>query len=82
MDTTCRQKLSSLVLDSCPKMGANLTLSTLGKSFIRQHFEIFFFKKTTGFDNSCKLCPMETVCMKCLILFCVKNKKKIICLLN
>ena len=35
------------------------------------------FSQKTGFDISCKLSPMETVCMKCQILFSGKNKKKI-----
>ena len=38
-------------------------------------FFFFFFQKT-GFDNSCKLSPQETVWMKCQILFPGKNKKK------
>ena len=28
------------------------------------------------FDISCKLSPMETICMKCKTLFSGKNKKK------
>ena len=45
---------------------SSLTLSTLGKNFCRQHFEIFFlFFPETGFDISFKLSPLETVCMKC-----------------
>ena len=58
----------------------HLTLSTLGKIFSRQHFEIFFsyFFQKTGFDISCKLSPEETICMKCQILFTGKNKKNII----
>ena len=46
-------------------------LSTLGKIFSRLHFEIFFshFSQETGFDISCKLSPVETICMKCQILF-------------
>ena len=31
----------------------------------------------TGFDISCKLSPMEIICMKCQILFPGKNKKNI-----
>ena len=30
-----------------------------------------------GFEISCKLSPMETICMKCQILFSGENKKKI-----
>ena len=54
-----------------------LTLSTLGKNFSRRHTEIFFlfFWQLTGFVISCKLSPMEPICMKCQILFSAKNKK-------
>ena len=38
--------------------------------FSGQHFEI-------GFDISCKLSPMETICMKSQILLSAKNKKNI-----
>ena len=57
-----------------------LTLSTLGIVFSRQHIGIvffFLFFLRIGFDISCKLSPFETVCMKCQILFCGKNKKNI-----
>ena len=37
----------------------------------------YFYQKTC-FDISCKLSPMETICMKWQILFSGKNKKKII----
>ena len=58
-----------------------LTLSTLGKIFSRRHFDIvFLFFTGNGFDISCKLSPLETICMKCQILFTGKNKKiEIIC---
>ena len=39
-----------------------------------------FFPMITGFDISCKLSPLETICMKCQILLSGKNKKKIISL--
>ena len=53
-----------------------LTISTLGKIFSKQHFEIFIlFSQKTGFDISCKLFPMETICMKCQILIAWKSKK-------
>ena len=37
-----------------------------------------YVSQKTGFDSSCKLSPMETVCMKCQILFSgeKKNNKK------
>ena len=34
---------------------------------ILKHFSYFSLKK--GFDISCKLSPVETICMKCQILF-------------
>ena len=53
-------------------------LSTLGKIFSRRLTENFsYFSQKTGFDIPCKLSPMETICMKCQILFSEKNKKKI-----
>ena len=56
-----------------------LARNTLGKIFIRRQidFSILFFQKT-GFDISCKLSPLETICMECQILFAGKNKKNII----
>ena len=48
------------------------SFSTLGK-FFRRHF----FQKT-GFDFSCKLSPMKTICMKSQIQFSGKNKKNIL----
>ena len=52
-------------------------VSTVGKIFSRQHYHIqkyfsYFYQKT-GFDISCKLSPLETICMKCQILFAWKN---------
>ena len=37
-----------------------------------------YFSQKTGFDISCKLSPMQTICMRCQILFPGKNKKNII----
>ena len=55
----------------------------LGKHFSRQHFEILSnFLQKKGFDISCKLSPMETICMKCQSLFSGKSKKNIINLLS
>ena len=54
-----------------------LTLSTLGKIFSWWHIAVFFlFFQKIDFDISCKLSPMETICMKCQILISWKNKKK------
>ena len=81
-----QQQIQSLrVTQTIPKSAELvLTLSTLGKISSRQHFEIyihvyifFYFSQKTGFDISCKLSPMETICMKCLILFSGKNQKNI-----
>ena len=56
-------------------------ISMLGKIFSRPRIEIvfffFFFFQNTGFDISCKLSSMETICMKCEVLFSGKNKKNI-----
>ena len=51
----------------------------LGKNFSR-HFKTFFFlfsyfSYKIGFDISCKLSPVVTICTKCQILFYMKNKK-------
>ena len=37
-----------------------------------------YLSMKTGFDNSCKLSPLETIYMKCQNLFYGKNKKNII----
>ena len=37
---------------------------------------VSYFSKETGFDISCKLSPMEIICMRCHILFSEKKKKK------
>ena len=51
--------------------------SMLGKIFSRQHIQkyYFYFSQKTGFDISCKLPPIETICMKCQSLFSVENNK-------
>ena len=45
--------------------------STLSKIFNRRHIETVFllFAQQTGFDISCKLSLLATICMKCKILF-------------
>ena len=51
------------------------------KFFSRRHigiFLFFLFSPKTGFDNSCKLSPTETICTKCQILLSGKNKKTMI----
>ena len=56
-----------------------LRCSTLCEIFSSQHFEIFFliFPEKQGFDILCKFSTLETICMKCQILFSGKNKKNI-----
>ena len=39
-----------------------------------------YFPQKTGFDISCKLSTLETICMKCQILFWEENKEKVISL--
>ena len=39
------------------------------------HFS--YFSQKTEFDISCKLSPLETICMKCQILFSGKNRKNV-----
>ena len=36
----------------------------------------FYFSQKKEFDISCKLSPLETICMRCQILFSGKNKKR------
>ena len=38
---------------------------------------IAYFHKKIGFDISCELSPMETICMKCQSIFSEKSKKTI-----
>ena len=54
-----------------------VTLRMMGKNFSVGYFKIFFSQKIR-FDNSCKLSPQDTICMKCQILFSWINKKIII----
>ena len=47
-------------------------------NFYHDKLVIFsYFSQKTGFDISCKLSPLETICMKCQNLFFGKNKKNI-----
>ena len=55
-----------------------VTFTTLWANSAIDKLMIFLFSfQKTGFDISCKLSPMETICMKCQILFSVKIKKNI-----
>ena len=57
-----------------PVAGFILTFTTL--SGLVQPTTIYFSQKT-GFDISCKLSSLETICMECQNLFLGKNKKNI-----
>ena len=39
--------------------------------------QIVSFPRKIGYDTSCKLSPLETICMKCQIPFSRKSKKNI-----
>ena len=49
---------------------------SLGK-FNRLQIDILFFSQKIDIDISCKLCPKETICMKCQSLLSGKKKKNI-----
>ena len=47
-----------------------INLTTLWANSVDDKLVMFFlFFQKTGFDISCKLSPLETICMKCQILF-------------
>ena len=50
-------------------------LDKISADDILRYFSNFFFQKK-DFDIACKLSPLETICMKCQILFSKKKKKK------
>ena len=52
-----------------------LPLWTNSTDNISKYFS--YFTQKTGFGISCKLSPLETICMKCQILFPGKNKKNV-----
>ena len=54
-------------------------ITTLWANSADDKLMIFFslFLQKTGFDTACKLSPLETICMKCQILFPGKNGKNI-----
>ena len=56
---------------------ANASFHFYRSEQIQQTTTWWYFPQKTGFDMSCKLSPLETICMKCLILFPGKNKKSI-----
>ena len=56
-----------------------LTFNSLSANSEDDKFIVLFFSyfsQKTGFDISCKLSPLETICMNCQSLFSGKNKKK------
>ena len=57
----------------------SLTFTTLWASSADDQWVIFFYfsLRKTGFDISCKLSPLETICMKCQNLFSRTNKNNI-----
>ena len=67
-------------------MSSDVLIRTLAKEMFTGFFFLFlalaaifsYFFQKTEFDISCKLSPLETICMKCQILFSGKNKKNII----
>ena len=65
------KKLSNENTLSCLVFCINFTADSILKYF-------FLFSQKTVFDISCKLSPLETICMKRQIMFSRKNKKNII----
>ena len=52
----------------------SLALSVLDKKIQQTSLNIFLiFSQKIGFNISCKLPPLETICMKCQILFSGKK---------
>ena len=50
---------------------------SLGRISTQHDIFLFsFFSQKIGFDISCKLPPLETICIKCQSLLSEKNKKK------
>ena len=60
----------------------SLTFTTLWADSEDKLVIFSYFSKKTGFDISCKLSLMETICMKCQILFSGKNMKKYFSMLS
>ena len=55
-----------------------IIMLTLYRQIQQQQILIFsYFSWKIGFGMSCKLSPLETICMKCQNLFSLKNKKSI-----
>ena len=62
-----------------PKLDINLfvTFIALWANLAADKLTIFFliFSQKIGFGNSCRLSPMETICIKCQSLLSRKNNK-------
>ena len=52
-----------------------LTFTTFCERFNRR--QLYIFSQKLGFDISCKLCPKETVCMKCQSLVSLNKNKDV-----
>ena len=66
-----------IVLDMGSSSTWRLTFTTLWVNSADDKLVIFFliFSQKKGFDISCKLSSVETICMKCQILFSGKIRK-------
>ena len=78
---TNRKKIISIlhfVIEKNKTKAYHLTFTTLWANLAHDKlliYFLFFQKKKTGCNISCKLSPMETICMNSHILFYGKNKK-------
>ena len=71
---TAKSVVSYLFIENI--LSSILKISTLGKISADDILKyLLYFSQKTGFDMSCKLSPMETICMKFRILFSGENKK-------
>ena len=66
------------VLDTSPD-NKKFTLMLSADNILR---DFTYFFQEIGFDISCKLSPLETICMKCQSLFSGEKKKNILSLLS
>ena len=83
MTRVCLSSPNKKAINTASFLISSLMLSMLGK--IKQttsKYFSFFFSQKTGFDISCKLSPLETICMIYQILFSWKTKKNNINLLS
>ena len=53
-----------------------LTITSLFVNLADDKLMFSYFSQKAGFDISCKLSPVETICMKCQNLFSRESKKK------